>query len=111
MEHLHPDDARKQLGNIYDSLKPGGNYICITPSRYSGPHDVSKCFDDTAAGFHFKEYTVRYLGNMFKEVGFSKILIYAGGKGVYLRCPVFLSGILEVVLNLFPGKLRRSLVR
>jgi len=41
MEHLHPDDAREQLGNIYRALKPGGVYICITPNRISGPHDIS----------------------------------------------------------------------
>ena len=39
MEHLHPDDALEQLHNIWASLVHGGNYICITPSRVSGPHE------------------------------------------------------------------------
>ena len=41
MEHLHPDDAVEQLANVYDALKPGGVYLCITPNRVSGPHDIS----------------------------------------------------------------------
>src|SRR6185503_12322595 len=56
MEHLHPDDAMDQLRNVYESLAPGGLYICITPNRLSGPHDVSQYFEDVATGFHLKEY-------------------------------------------------------
>ena len=41
MEHLHPDDAAEQLRNIAEALIPGGVYICETPNRLSGPHDVS----------------------------------------------------------------------
>lgn len=57
MEHLHPDDAYEQLQEIYNALIPGGIYICITPNRLSGPHDVSQYFDSIATGFHPKEYT------------------------------------------------------
>ena len=41
MEHLHPDDARAQLRELFRVLKPGGKYLCRTPSRVTGPHDVS----------------------------------------------------------------------
>jgi SAM-dependent methyltransferase len=41
MEHIHPDDAREQLANIQHALASGGSYICITPNRLNGPHDIS----------------------------------------------------------------------
>lgn len=50
MEHLHPDDAADQLRNLSRALKKGGRYVCITPHRFSGPHDVSKHFDEVATG-------------------------------------------------------------
>ena len=59
MEHLHPDDALEQLGEIYRALGPGGVYVCITPHRFSGPHDISRFFDAEARGFHLKEYSYR----------------------------------------------------
>ena len=71
MEHLHPDDAVDQLKNIYNALVNGGKYICITPNRLTGPHDISKYFDNVATGFHLKEYTVTELSGLFREVGFS----------------------------------------
>jgi SAM-dependent methyltransferase len=50
MEHLHPDDAFEQLQSVHRALAPGGAYVCITPSRLTGPHDVSKHFDPVATG-------------------------------------------------------------
>ncbi len=76
MEHLHPNDALTQLQNIYKAVKPGGVYICITPNRLSGPHDISKYFDEVATGFHLKEYTVSELYNIFRTVGFSQVSLY-----------------------------------
>jgi SAM-dependent methyltransferase len=87
MEHLHPEDAFEQLQNIYNALAPGGFYICITPNRLTGPHDVSKYFDVIATGFHLKEYTILELYTLFRKVGFSKIKVYVGGKGIYKRFP------------------------
>lgn len=75
MEHLHPDDAIEQLQAIFKALKPGGCYICITPNRLCGPHDISKHFDDVATGFHLKEYTVSELYGHFKAANFAKILL------------------------------------
>lgn len=69
MEHLHPDDAPEQLHNIYRALAPGGVYICLTPNGFTGPHDVSKYFDDVATGFHLKEYTTTELHDLFRAVG------------------------------------------
>lgn len=71
MEHLHPEDAKTQLENIYSSLVDGGIYICLTPSKLYGPHDISKYFDSVATGFHLKEYTITELNKLFQQVGFS----------------------------------------
>lgn len=81
MEHLHPDDAIEQLQNIFAALKPGGTYVCITPNRLSGPHDISRYFDKVATGFHLKEYTATELTRMFEGVGFVEIrLLGQNGK-------------------------------
>jgi SAM-dependent methyltransferase len=70
MEHLHPEDAKKQLVNIYRALAPGARYICITPNRLSGPHDISRYFDVVSTCLHLREYTNYELRVMFSEVGF-----------------------------------------
>jgi SAM-dependent methyltransferase len=75
MEHLHPDDAIEQLQNIFAALKPGGTYVCITPNRLSGPHDISRYFDKVATGFHLKEYTATELTRIFEGVGFVEIQV------------------------------------
>lgn len=108
MEHLHPDDAEEQLNEIFKSLKPDGIYICITPNKISGPHDISRYFDDEAKGFHLKEYTFSELLNMFKLIGFRKIKGYMGGRGRYIRIPIFIIKLTEKVLGIFKIKTRRK---
>ncbi|MCK4527248.1 methyltransferase domain-containing protein [candidate division WOR-3 bacterium] len=109
MEHLHPDDAFDQLQNIYKALTPSGIYCCITPNRISGPHDISKYFDEVATGFHLKEYTVTELYNLFKSVGFSKINIYIGGKGIYIRFSLLIIIHIEKILSTIPVSLRKKI--
>ena len=109
MEHLHPDDAYEQLKNIYRVLAPAGVYVCITPNKLNGPHDISMYFDQTATGFHLHEYTVSELHRLFKDVGFSKVRIVIGGKGLHFTVPVFLSTICERILTVLPHTLRRNL--
>jgi SAM-dependent methyltransferase len=89
MEHLHPDDAFEQLENIYKALAPGGIYICITPNRLSGPHDISRFFDDIATCFHLKEYTVTELYDLFRKAGFSKVKWVKSKQNVFLKFPLF----------------------
>jgi SAM-dependent methyltransferase len=72
MEHLHPDDALEQLSNIYRALAPGGIYICVTPNRLTGPHDISRHFDPVATCLHLKEYTNTELMALLRRVGFRK---------------------------------------
>jgi SAM-dependent methyltransferase len=109
MEHLHPDDAFEQLQNIYRVLMPGGVYICITPNRCNGPHDISKYFDTTATGFHLKEYTCTELSALFRKVGFSRVRAYIGGRGMYMRMPIFVIAFCEFLLNKLSDPLRRRI--
>ena len=107
MEHLHPDDALLQLTNVVRAVKPGGVYICITPNRVSGPHDVSRDFDKVATGFHLREYTGREIRKMFLSAGFTQIDFYAGGHGRYLRIPTALALSAEAAFERLPLFVRR----
>lgn len=109
MEHLHPDDALEQLQNIYEALAPGGIYICITPNRLSGPHDVSKYFDKVATGFHLREYTVAELYHLFRLVGFSRIRAYIRIKKAHMFLPTFPVRFVEKILSMAPYPLRKSI--
>ena len=109
MEHLHPDDALEQLHNIFDVLTPGGVYICITPNRLNGPHDVSKHFDAVATGFHLKEYTVTELNHLFKETGFSKVRMFVPIKKMRIFLPVFPVKLYEKILSVLPYSPRKAL--
>jgi SAM-dependent methyltransferase len=111
MEHLHPDDALEQLRNIHTALAPGGVYICLTPNRLSGPHDISRYFDESATGFHLKEYTATELMSIFRTTGFSKVKMLAGAKGIYLPLPSFLFKLMENTLVRLPPRLSKSISR
>lgn len=101
MEHLHPDDVIKQLQNIYTILLPGGYYICFTPNKLTGPHDISKFFDETPKGFHLREYTVKELSKLFKLVGFLKVRVLINLKLYILLLPVFPIKCIEWILSNF----------
>jgi SAM-dependent methyltransferase len=109
MEHLHPEDSRRQLENIFRALKPGGVYLCSTPNRLSGPHDVSRHFDAVATGLHLKEYTVTELDRLFRETGFAETDVYLrfGGRRAFL--PVGLFKAIEKTLGALPDTLRKKL--
>lgn len=111
MEHLHADDAVEQLGNIYQALVPGGVYICITPNRLTGPHDVSRYFDEVATGFHLREYSVGDLTKLFRAAGFRKFKILAGGGGIHLAIPLGLVKTIEQLLGVLPRTFGRTLAR
>ncbi len=109
MEHLHPDDARDQLRDIYKALAPGGTYVCITPNRLSGPHDISKFFDPVATGFHLKEYTTRELAHLFRQIGFSKIWTTPCIRSHHVPCPYALAIAFEGLVRLVPSRTRRRI--
>jgi SAM-dependent methyltransferase len=109
MEHLHPEDAVAQLDGIARALRPGGLYLCVTPNRVSGPHDISKYFDDVATGFHLKEYTFAELGALLRAAGFATVTPYLGARGVHLFYPGFVVRACERGLGALPPLLRRRI--
>ena len=109
MEHLHPEDALDQLREIQRSLAPGGVYVCITPNRLNGPHDISAHFDEQATGLHLREYSARELRALLREAGFREVRFYAGARGWYLRVPYMLIALGERLLQAIPSRIRRSL--
>jgi SAM-dependent methyltransferase len=109
MEHLHPDDAFEQLRNIHRALAPGGVYICSTPNRLNGPHDVSRYFSDRAGGFHLREYTTSELSQIFRSAGFSKVGSYIGVKGVFTQVPSGPLALFERTFSVLPHKMGQRL--
>ncbi|MFO7915440.1 MAG: class I SAM-dependent methyltransferase [Candidatus Krumholzibacteriales bacterium] len=111
MEHLHPDDAMNQVRNIYNVLKPGGKYLCITPNRLNGPHDISRYFDEIATCFHLREYTVTELVELFKKAGFPSIsfIIRIGNKYIFEMFPFTIIKFTEKILEKMPHSLARKL--
>jgi SAM-dependent methyltransferase len=108
MEHLHPDDAKAQLAEIHRVLRPGGQYLCITPNALTGPHDVSRYFDEVARGFHLKEYTYRELGSLFVATGFRGLSACVTKGGRYAgRMPLSAALAMERAFSTLPGGLRR----
>ena len=106
MEHLHPDDVANQLRSVYAALKPGGTYLCVTPNRLNGPHDISRYFDRVATCLHLKEYTFGELLALFRGAGFTKMKAYIGGRGRYFAFPVVPIIWLENILSHLPERVR-----
>jgi SAM-dependent methyltransferase len=112
MEHLHPDDAVEQLRSIQRVLTPHGVYVCLTPNRLTGPHDISKYFEDeVASGFHLKEYTNTEVEHLFKLVGFSRVKAFGLARGFSVRFPVWTVRLIEHCVQLLPGKVGKMLAR
>lgn len=109
MEHIHPDDAYEQLENIHRVIEPGGRYICITPNRAAGPHDVSRHFDNEATCFHMMEYRMAELMDVFSRAGFVGLEAWAGVRGRHFRISSGLVSTLESALLALPSGPRRSI--
>ncbi|UCF07112.1 MAG: class I SAM-dependent methyltransferase [bacterium] len=109
MEHLHPDDAREQCTNVYRTLAPDGMYMCITPNRLYGPHDISQYFDREATGLHLKEYTVSELIDLFGGVGFKRMRAFIGIRGMHETFSTSVPVLLEKLLGPVPFHMRRAI--
>jgi SAM-dependent methyltransferase len=106
IEHLHPADAREHVQNVHRALAPGGHYVCVTPNRLNGPHDISRFFDQEARGSHMKEYTNADLASLFIEGGFSRVQLLCGARGRLFLLPAAPVIMLERVLSRLPFALR-----
>lgn len=73
MEHLHPDDVPDHLRSVHELLEPGGRFLIETPSRLTGPWDISRGFTPVATGFHLREYTNGELAGMLRRAGFRRV--------------------------------------
>ncbi|HEX5453007.1 MAG TPA: methyltransferase domain-containing protein [Stellaceae bacterium] len=111
IEHLHPDDAADRLKEVWRVLKPGGRYMCVTPSRITGPHDISCFFDYQAAGLHLREYDYGSLRMLFRDAGFRKFSCSASARSLEIGLPYPLARLLERGLLALPRPLRASLTR
>ena len=109
MEHLHVEDAVAQLQEIHRVLKPGGRYVCCTPNRLTGPHDISIYFGHQPTGFHMREYDHRSLGALFRSAGFSSVAATVSLKGYSLALPVAVMGWAERLLEAMPSRIRTAL--
>ncbi len=111
MEHLHPDDAVDQLRDIHRALAPGGTYVCITPNKLSGPHDVSRFFSDESEGFHIREYTAGELAGLMRKIGFTRVRAALPLRGRLRAFPLTPFVWLERALQLLPPPMRRTVGR
>lgn len=108
IEHLHPDDALSHAREMFRLVKPGGGYVCVTPNRLHGPHDVAKYFSDRTEGLHLREYTHQELGGLFRRAGFSRVRVLQGiDRAPDIRSPLSTS-IQEAFLGILPLALRRQ---
>lgn len=108
MEHVHPDDAVAQLRSIYTVLKPGGRYVCVTPNKLTGPHDISRYFEHEARGLHLKEYTISELGRIFADAGFGSIRLFPGIRRRYMQMPSAPVKVIESAIECLPIHWRRT---
>jgi SAM-dependent methyltransferase len=111
LEHLHPDDALDHLRNVAAALVENGVYVCVTPNRLSGPHDISRDFDPVATGLHLREYSGTELERMFMAAGFTRFEWHAGVRGHFRRIPMPIVRATEAAVAGAPLRLRQPVAR
>jgi SAM-dependent methyltransferase len=115
VEHLHPDDLPIHLESVRRILRPGGRYLVETPSRLTGPWDISRTFTPVASGFHLREYTNGELAAALRDAGFARVRAPAlpsrarlglGAMGARCHVPAQVKAGLERVLERIPPAAR-----
>jgi len=79
IEHITEDEIESVVKKVKEKLNDDGQILVITPHVFAGPHDISGNFlpiGQKAEGFHFKEYTVVELKNLFIDNGFKSVKTY-----------------------------------
>lgn len=107
IEHIHPEDALEHVSEIHKLLCQGGSYICITPNRIYGPHDVSRTFDKKASGLHLKEYSHYELTELFKNAGFANVKLIPGIARTPTSVVDYKNIILENIIDKLPFTLKQ----
>jgi len=110
IEHLHPDDARTHAREVHRVLSPGGRYVCVTPNRLLGPHDVSKNIDRTATGLHLREYTFSELADLLADAGFGRIRALRGIATRPTDLPMWPYRLAEILFASMPSGFRSALL-
>ena len=110
VEHLHPEDLRSHLREVARLLRPGASYVCITPNRLLGPHDVSRHFDPVATGLHLAEYSHRELAAAMRVAGLSRVAVVRrlGGHTSGVTTALYL--LAELAVAVLPRRLRQALL-
>lgn len=109
VEHLHPDDILPHLEEVRRVLSPGGVYVCVTPNRLHGPHDVSRGFDTYATGMHLREYTASELSELFRRACFSQVKVHLAVKRTQWILPRRVVLLIESLLQCLPPAWRLAL--
>ena len=109
VEHLHPEDAAQMVRNAREMLRPGGAFVCLTPNRLTGPHDVSGFFDDVATGLHLKEYTLGELKALLRDAGFRRFKSIVVVRRRIARIPVWPVLLCEALLAPLPHRFVRAI--
>jgi len=107
IEHLRPDDALLHLREMHRLLAPGGRYVCVTPNRLWGPHDISRYFSDVPEGLHLHEYSHNELLRLLRRAGFrrARVISRIGASDRWL--PHLGYRLLEALLSAPPHGVRR----
>lgn len=111
LEHLHPEDTAAHLRLVHSLLKPGGQYIIVTPHAATGPWDVSRFFSDEPEGFHLKEWTYSELKVYLTRAGYVRVKALYKKKRLVVSVPMGVYESVERMLSSLPRSIQRIVAR